>query len=185
MTTLALTEAQSALLSALEGPFLQSFGDGLVLPNGTPASLPGFKGFNDLSAELKLSAINGVKSTFAPFIVTIFQTPIFINVSSFLNGFSAYADSSFYGGVVRYTKDVFGLVKVQGQVRTPTSGAVINLDMLQLPVNFRPGTNHIFACVSNNLFCSVQVSASGVITPRTAAANNTWINLDFSFTSGA
>lgn len=187
MAALVLTTVQSQFMTALEQPFLDSFGDGVVLPGGTPATIPGFKGFNDFTAEIKTNALNGIKSTFAPLVKVLTQAPTYTDITVFLNGFSALADPNYSGGKVRLYKDPLGNVHVQGLMSVPSAGSVV-LDAFTLPVGFRPaaGDNMIFACAAGptDVFAAIEVRSTGIVANRTTIPNSSWVSLNFQFHAG-
>ena len=110
MAALILTTAQPAFMTSMEQPFLDSFGDGIVLPGGTPSVVAGFKGFKDYSAEMKLNSINAIKSTFAPLVSLLVKEPETYNTisSEFMNGFAVWGDPNYGNGLLRYAKDSYG-----------------------------------------------------------------------------
>jgi len=186
MAILTLTPAQSQFMTSLETPFLDAFGDGIILPGGNPAVLPGFKGFKDYTDEVKTNALNGIKSTFAPFVQGLLRAPTYATITSFTNGFALWGDGRYGGGVLQYEKDALGYVRVHGLIKTPDSGATIGLTAFTLPAGFIPGPNdrRIFPCVADNLFCAVEVDDGGGVTLRSLPANSTWVSLEFSFYAG-
>jgi len=188
MAALILTTLQSQFMTSLEAPLLSAFGDGVVLPGGNPASIAGFKGFNDLSADQKLTALNGMKSTFAPLIAKLVadETPVYTEVT-FQNGFSAWGDGNYGAGTVRYYKDPRGYVHVHGLVRAPSTGTLRYAIMFYLPAGFQPvnGDSRIFACAMNEtLAANIEVSWSGGVRSLTDISYGAWISLDFSFYAG-
>lgn len=187
MSTLNLTPFQSAFLTSLEAPVLDSFGDGVVLPGGTPATLPGFPNFNNQSAEIKTKMLNGVKSTFAPLVSLLVKETTVITISAFLNGFGVWGDGNYGNGVLRCYKNPEGIVRIHGLFRTPLIGVTSGVAAFQLPVGYRPGPgdNHIFPASSGHAFCSVDVQSSGDVVLGTAVANNTWVSLECQFLAGA
>jgi len=187
MAILTLDTFQSSILTSLEQPFLDSFGDGVVLPGGSPAAIPGFKGFNDFTLEIKTNALNGIKSTFAPLVKVMTQTPTYTDITVFTNNFSANGDVNFSGGKVRLYRDALGNVDVQGLLNTPGSGSVV-ADAFTLPVGFRPasGNNMIFACAAGptDVFAAIEVRSTGVVANKTTIPNSSWISLNFQFHAG-
>jgi hypothetical protein len=186
MAALTLTTIQSAFMTSMEQPFLDSFGDGIVLPGGTPPVIAGFKGFKDYNAEMKLNAINAIKSTFAPLVSLIVKEPGYVTVSTFVNGYASWGDANYGNGLVRYYKDVQGIVRVHGLLRTPPTGSVKYVTAFVLPAGFRPapGDTRIFACTSEDAYMGIEVNANGNVTPLTVANNNAWISLELSFYAG-
>lgn len=188
MAALILTATQSAFMTSLEQPFLDAFGDGVVLPGGNPAVINGFKGFKDYDAETKLGAINGIKSSFAPLVSLLVKDPDTVtNITTFLNGFGLWGDGNYGNGILRVYKSNDGYVRIHGLFRTPLLGATIGLAAFQLPVGSRPGPGdrHIFAATANNEYCCVEVDDSGNVSLRSSPANNTWVSLECRFLAGA
>jgi hypothetical protein len=185
MTALTLTSLQSQFLSSLEQPALDSLGDGVVAPGGVPSVIPGYKAIRDLSVEGRTNALNGLKTSWAPLIQALVQEPSWVNVSSYVNGFSAWGDPNYSNGQVRYTKDYLNRVMVSGLLRTPSIGST-NTGALVLPEGYRPAplNRHIFACVSDNSFCAIEVDESGLVSLRSSPSNDTWVSLELSFIAG-
>jgi hypothetical protein len=184
MAAIVLTTIQAQVLTAMETSALGAFGDGVVVPGGNPAVLPPFEGYNDYTNDQKSLGLNALKTTFVPFLLALGAAPSYTNVT-FENGYGIWGDARYGQGLMRYTKGVDGYVRVHGLMRTPASGAT-NVVAFTLPAGFTPSSNdnHIFACVSNDTFCSVEVNFAGQVSVRSVPANDTWVSLEFRFYAG-
>jgi hypothetical protein len=184
MAAIVLSTIQAQFLTSLEASAAGAFEDGVVVPGGTPPLLPPFEGYKDYTLDQKSLGLNALKSTFTPFLVAMGAAPTYTNVT-FENGYGIWGDVRYGQGLMRYTKGVDGYVRVHGLMRTPVSGPT-NVAAFTLPAGFTPTSNdnHIFACVSNDTFCSVEVNFSGVVSVRSVPANDTWVSLEFRFYAG-
>ena len=186
MAALVLTTVQAQFLTSMEATTAAVFEDGVIVPGGNPPVLEGFEGYKDYTLEQKSLGVNALKSTFTPFLVSLSAVPVYTTVSAFTNGFGVWGDSRYGEGVVRYTRDLFGYVRIHGLMRTPVEGPTIGLIAFTLPAGYRPGPNDrsIHACVANNDFCSVEVDDAGLVSLRSNPPNDTWVSLEIRFFAG-
>lgn len=149
------------------------------------------------TAKVGLAAINGSAGTWMrsdaapPIDQTI--TPTWTALHTFstppvLNGISWTAPTllnswAYFGSPFAqpgYYKDPTGRVFLRGLVK---SGSSAGATIMTLPTGFRPLFTHIFAAVSNDLFCEVRVDTGGNVF-ATIGASTTYISLDqISFTT--
>ena len=76
--------------------------------------------------------------------------------------------------VAEYLIDDNGFVHLRGILK---DGSGVTLDMFSLPQGFRPAFQELFAGVSNNGFCGIEVSANGDVRAYTGGSA-TWTSID-------
>lgn len=186
MAVIVLTTIQAEFLASMETSAAGAFEDGIIVPGGTPPLLPPFEGYKDYTVDQKSLGMSALKSTFAPFLISMSAAPVYTQVSVFDNGFGVWGDPNFGTGSVRYNRSIDGYVHVHGLMRTPSTGSTLYLAAFTLPVGYRPapGDARIFACTGNDAFCSVQVGYDGVVLLRTAVPNDGWVSLEMRFYAG-
>jgi hypothetical protein len=73
-----------------------------------------------------------------------------------------------------YYKDGFGIIHLQGLIRSGTS--IPGTTLFTLPIGYRPTKSCYFPVSSNNAFGSVSVDVSGEVAIQ--SGSNTWLSLD-------
>jgi hypothetical protein len=70
-----------------------------------------------------------------------------------------------------YYKDSFGIVHIQGMVKSGAIGSTI----FTLPVGYRPSAGFNVATASNGAYGEIAIDANGVVTAT--VGSNTWVSL--------
>jgi hypothetical protein len=90
--------------------------------------------------------------------------------ASFENSWVNYSDDT---APAAYWKDAFGVIHIQGLIKSGTVGQAA----FTLPPGYRPDFQHPFGTVSNGAIGRVDVMADGTVVPA-SPSNNTWVALD-------
>lgn len=182
---LVLTTDQAAIITALEAPMEEAFANGVTVTGGSPATLPAYNGWTKLQADQKTLTKNSIKTLLSAYIAVGAAAPTYINISTYQNGYSNWGDANYSGGNARFWKGTDGMVHVEGLVKAPPSPGSFQT-MVIMPVGFRPAPNdgRIFACVHNDVFCSIQIGSDGTIVFRGTPTANGWISLNLHYRAG-
>lgn len=131
-TASGVTGDASGFATGHGGHFLGSTAEGAIKlePQATPTTPVNGDVWVDSTTNQLVAEVNGSKATVAP------QVPA-VNISAFLNGFSAGASQP------RYYRDSNGIVHLDGNVVAPSGGPGI-LTAFTLPVGFRPPSTQTF-----------------------------------------
>jgi hypothetical protein len=161
--------------TALDARLEEVFADGAAIAGGTPATISAIPGLDRLTADELATGRAGMESGFMAFMKALVSTsPVYHNISSFLNGFSNHGDAAYGDGNVRYWKDPLGYVQLDGLANTPAAPAGLVLGTM--PTGYRPLTGDIWLTAADGSTAKIQIGADGNITVIAAPAL-TWMSL--------
>ena len=169
MPTLDLDQGQSHCFSTVVDPNLDNaFGFGVR--NSALQEIAGLlAGYTGFSTDLKKL----VKSTFLEIFASMLKGTDYV-APSFSGTWTDFGDASF--PVLGYRKDGMNMVMLRGRARS--NGNNIGNSIFTLPSAYRPSKNKIFACIADNVICSIQIGSDGTVTPLAGPTSDTWFSLE-------
>lgn len=191
MSALNLNTEETLVITAMDTPLEDTFASGVVLPGGTPATIPMVYGYTLLKTDdprtgnQKELTKNAFRGPFAAFVSALKSAFAYTTATDYGTGWSAWGDGTYSAGVVRYYKNIFGEVRVQGLARAPLAPGA-DTTILTLPAGYRPasGDAQIVACAHNSAFACIQVFSDGRILFNGTPTADGWVSLNLSFKAG-
>lgn len=163
----SLTTGQAALVGQIASDTGTAIETGISLPGQSPSSLPGIQAYANLNSHIKSTSTAEIMRAYGPIIKDLGVAGVpdatWINVASFGTGFAQSGVIDYSGGHVRYFKDAFGWVQMDGLLLAPSSP--LGLIAFTLPAGYRPATKLIFMVVSTTgVVGTVGIDTTGAVT---------------------